>query len=221
MTRTARVERETSETKLVVEVDLDGTGATDISTGVGFYDHMLTAFAAYAGFAATVALWGNRDWAMVGGVAVLGLGLLGWGYAQARLDAVPLFALPHGMAMGLRHLVALLVLVAFWLLVAAYVPRNHLKAAVKHPMVLAVKLWAFAHLLANNTLADLLLFGSFLVWAVLDFRSSRQRDRAAGTVYPPGSAGRTVAAVVLGVALWALFAFWLHGLLFGVRPFGR
>ena len=87
-------------------------------------------------------------------------------------------------------------------------------------MVLAVKVWAFAHLLANNTLADVVLFGGFALWAVLAFRSLRQRDRTAGTVYPAGTIGATVATVVLGTALWAAFAFWLHTLLFGVRPFG-
>ena len=81
-------------------------------------------------------------------------------------------------------------------------------------------MWALAHLAANNTLADLLLFGSFLVWAVLDFRSSRQRDRAAGTVYPPGRMGPTLVVVAVGVGLWAVFAFGLHAVLFGVRPFG-
>lgn len=150
-------------------------------------------------------------------VSLVGFGLILWGYGQARLEPVVLWAAP----VWTRHLAALLVLVALVLLAAAYVPGNGIKARVHHPMVLGVKVWALAHLVANNTLADLLLFGSFLVWAVLDFRSSRQRDRAAGTVYPPGSAGRTVVTVVLGVVLWALFAFWLHGLLFGVRPFGR
>ena len=63
--------------------------------------------------------------------------------------------------------------------------------------------------------------GSFLLWAVLDFRSARQRDRAAGTVYPPGQPARTALVVVLGLALWAVFAFGAHQWLFGVRPFGR
>jgi uncharacterized membrane protein len=150
-------------------------------------------------------------------VSLVGFGLIIWGYGQARLTPVVLWASP----VWTKHLAALLVLVALVLLAAAQVPGNGIKARLHHPMVLGVKVWALAHLLANNTLADLLLFGSFLVWAVLDFRSARQRDRAAGTVYPPGSMGRTVLAVVLGVALWAVFAFWLHAVLFGVRPFGR
>ena len=149
-------------------------------------------------------------------VSLVGFGLIVWGYGQARLTPEVLWATP----MWTRHLASLLVLLALVLLVAAYVPGNGIKARVHHPMVLGVKVWAFAHLLANNTLADLLLFGGFALWAVLDFRSARQRDRAAGTVYAPGRAGATAVTVVLGVAVWAAFAFWLHLALFGVRPFG-
>jgi uncharacterized membrane protein len=119
-----------------------------------------------------------------------------------------------------RHLGALLTLVAFVLLAAAYVPGNAIKARLHHPMVLGVKVWALAHLLANHTLADLLLFGGFLLWAVLSFRAARQRDAAAGTVYRPGALVPTLATVVAGLAGWAFFAFWAHGAWFGVRPFG-
>lgn len=142
----------------------------------------------------------------------VGLALLMWGYAQARHTA-PLFAAPPGM----RHATALLVLLAFWLLAAAYVPRNHLKAAVRHPMTLSVKLWALAHLLVNHTAADFLLFGSFLVWSVLLFRAARRRPQepSAGTVQG------TVLALVLGTAAYAGFAFWLHGAWLGVQPFAR
>jgi len=149
-------------------------------------------------------------------VSLVGFGLIIWGYGQARLAPQVLWASP----VWTRHLASLLVLVALVLLAAAYVPGNAIKSRLHHPMVLGVKVWALAHLLANNTVADLLLFGGFLVWAVLDFRSARQRDRAAGTVYPAGRAGATVLTVGLGVLLWAVFAFWLHTLLFGVRPFG-
>ena len=149
-------------------------------------------------------------------VSLVGFGLIVWGYGQARLAPQVLWTSPPWT----RHLAALAMLLALVLLVAAYVPGNRIKARLHHPMVLAVKVWAFAHLLANNTLADALLFGSFALWAVLDFRSTRQRDRAAGTVYPAGKTGATVVAVVLGAALWAVLAFWLHALLFGVRPFG-
>ena len=89
-----------------------------------------------------------------------------------------------------------------------------------HPMLLGTKVWAFAHLLANGTLADVLLFGGFLAWAVLCFRSARRRDRAAGRVYAAGSVRQTAIALIAGVVAWALFAFWLHAAWIGVAPLG-
>ena len=106
------------------------------------------------------------------------------------------------------------------LLAAAYVPGNAIKARLRHPMVLGVKAWALAHLLANGLLAQVLLFGAFLLWAVLDFRAARQRDRASPVALAPGRAGPTVAAVLVGTLAWAAFAFWAHGAWIGVRPFG-
>jgi uncharacterized membrane protein len=149
-------------------------------------------------------------------LSIAGFALLVWGYGQARLEPVVLWAAPRWTA----HLAALLMLLSFVFLAAAYVPGNGIKARLHHPMVLGVKVWALAHLLANNTLADLLLFGGFLVWAVLSFRAARGRDRAAGTVYAPGRAGPTLVTVVVGLLAWAAFAFWAHAALIGVRPFG-
>jgi uncharacterized membrane protein len=149
-------------------------------------------------------------------VSIAGFVLLVWGYGQARLDPVLLWGSPSWT----RHLAALLTVPAFILLAAAYVPKNGIKARLHHPMVLGVKVWAFSHLLANNTLADLLLFGGFLAWAVLSFRAARARDRAAGTVYPPGTLAGTAAAVVVGLVAWGVFAFWAHAAWIGVRPFG-
>jgi uncharacterized membrane protein len=149
-------------------------------------------------------------------VSAAGLALIVWGYGVARAAPMVLWNPPAGM----RHLAALLTLVAFIFLVAAYVPRNHIKARFHHPMILGVKAWALAHLLANGTLADLLLFGSFLAWAVMSFIAARRRDRAAGTSYPAGTAKGTIITIAAGVVGWAAFAFWLHGSLIGVRPFG-
>ena len=149
-------------------------------------------------------------------VSLAGFALIVWGYGQARAAPLLLWASPTWT----RHLAALLMAVSMVLLAAAYVPGNGIKARVHHPMVLAVKVWALAHLLANNSLADLWLFGGFLVWAVLNFRASRQRDRAAGVCYPAGRAGATGLTVGLGLVAWAALAFWAHGWLFGVRPFG-
>ena len=150
-------------------------------------------------------------------LSIVGFGLIVWGYSLARQQPVALWGPPP---VWTRHLASLLTLIAFVMLAAAYVPRNAIKTRLHHPMVLAVKVWALAHLLANHTLADLLLFGSFLLWAVFSFRAARGRDRAAGTVLPKGSAAATGATVVIGVAAWAGFAFWAHGAWIGVRPFG-
>jgi uncharacterized membrane protein len=105
------------------------------------------------------------------------------------------------------------------LVAAAYVPRNHLKARIGHPMLTGVKLWALGHLLATGFLHDVVLFGAFLVWAVADFAASRRRDRAAGTVYPVGTLAGDALAAAAGVAAWAIFAFLLHQRLIGVSPF--
>ena len=148
--------------------------------------------------------------------SLVGLVLIVVGYGAARQQPMLLWLPP----VWTRHLAALLTVPAFILLVAAYVPGNSIKAKVHHPMVLGVKVWALAHLLANGNLADVLLFGGFLLWAVLCFRTARQRDRVGSVVYPPGRSGPTLVAVVAGLALWAGFAFWAHGVLIGVRPFG-
>ena len=148
-------------------------------------------------------------------LSIAGLAFVVWGYGQARMAPVVLWQPP----LWTRHAASLFMLVSFVLLAAAYVPRNAIKAKLHHPMIAGVKLWAFAHLLANGTLADVVLFGSFLVWAVLSFRAARARDRAAGTAYAPGTVAGTVAAGVVGVAAWAGFALWLHAWLIGVRPF--
>jgi len=149
-------------------------------------------------------------------LSLAGFGLIIWGFGLARQQPVVLWTPPVGM----RHVAGLLTLIAFVLLAAAYVPRNAIKSSLHHPMLLAVKVWAFAHLLSNGKLADLVLFGAFLGWAVVCFIAARKRDRAAGTQYPAGTPGGTAAAVVVGAAVWAGFTFWLHGALIGVRPFG-
>ena len=149
-------------------------------------------------------------------VSLLGFGLLVWGFGLARQDSPVVWQVPLAM----RHIAALLTLLAFVFLAATYMPRNAIKARLHHPMLLGVKVWAFAHLLANGKLADIVLFGSFLGWAILCFIAARRRDRADGTTYPAGTMGATLATVAVGMVAWAVFAFWLHGVLIGVRPFG-
>src|SRR6266853_318017 len=161
---------------------------------------------------ARIARLGEGPWKGLYSLASLaGFVLIIWGYGQARHDPVPLWT---------HYLAAPLTLLTFVLVTAAYVPGTRIKAWLGSPMVLGVKVWAFAHLIANGTLAAAVLFGSFLVWAVVVFASERKRDRAAGVVYPKGSLARDAVAVAIGVAAWVLFAFWLHGWWIGVRPFG-
>ncbi len=148
-------------------------------------------------------------------VSLIGFGLIIWGFGLARQEPVVIWTPPTAM----RHIAALLTAISFVLVTAAYVPRNSIKAALHHPMVLGVNVWALAHLLANGTLAAIILFGSFLVWAIFSFSAARKRDRSAGTQYPAGTMVGTVAVVAVGIAAWAVFALWLHGRWIGVQPF--
>jgi uncharacterized membrane protein len=149
-------------------------------------------------------------------VSAIGLVLVVWGYGLARQQPVVLWTPPEWA----RLPASLLVLLSFVLLSAAYVPRNTIKARLHHPMMLGTAAWAIAHLLVNHTLAGVLLFGGFLVWAALGFRAARARDRAAAVPFPAGSRSATVVAVVIGALAWAVFGFWAHGPVIGVNPFG-
>jgi uncharacterized membrane protein len=149
-------------------------------------------------------------------ISIAGFILLIWGFGLARQQPVLLYLPPP----WLRHANALFTLVAFILVAATYVPRNHLKASLGHPMYAGIKVWALGHLLAAGMLHDVLLFGAFLVWAIAGFAAGRRRDRREGVVYPAGTALGDLLTVIVGVAAWAAFAFWLHARWIGVAPFG-
>ncbi len=165
--------------------------------------------------AGMIARLGEKPWkGAISLVSIAGFVLVVIGYGQARLDPVVLWLPP----VWLRHIALLLNLLAFLCLVAAYVPRNSIKAKFGHPKIAGVKAWATAHLLANGNLADVILFGAFLAWSIVDFRNSRRRDRANGTTYPAGTLAGNLLTVVIGVAAWAAFLLYLHTLLIGVAP---
>lgn len=149
-------------------------------------------------------------------VSLAGFGLILYGYALARAEPVLLWSPP----VWIRHLVALFTLPAFILLVAAYVPGNHFKAKLGHPMLLSVKLWAAGHLLAVGWLHGIVLMAGFLAWAILAFAAARRRDRAAGRVHGQGNVVRSALCVIIGAVLWGVFALHLHLHLIGVAPFG-
>lgn len=164
-----------------------------------------------------MARMGEGPWkAIYSLLSIAGFVLLIWGFGEARQHPQLLYVPP----MGLRHANALFTLIAFVLVAAAYVPRNHLKAKLGHPMYAGIKIWALGHLLATGMLHDVVFFGAFLIWAVAGFAVSRRRDRHTGVVYPSGTLLGDLLTVAIGVAIWAAFAFWLHAKWIGVAPFG-
>ena len=147
-------------------------------------------------------------------LSIAGFALIVWGYGLARQTPVILYIPPT----WLRHVALLLLIAVFPLLLAAYFP-GRIKAATRHPMLAAIKIWAFAHLLANGTLADVVLFGSFLIWSVADRISMKYREPRD----IPGaraSKANDAIAVVGGLGLYVVFSLWLHQWLFGVPPIG-
>jgi uncharacterized membrane protein len=152
--------------------------------------------------------------AMHGALSLLGLVLIIAGYGAARTVPVTLWQ-PPGWAI---HLAILLTIPSFVLLAASVLPGTRIRNKIGHPLFLGVKVWALAHLMANGTLADLILFGAFLLWSVFGYASAQRRDRKAGTVYVVGSPWRDVAVVIGGLVAWVVFALWLHTLLIGVAP---
>jgi uncharacterized membrane protein len=148
-------------------------------------------------------------------VSLLGLVLIVVGYGHYRAGGYIEVWQPPTFA---RHLALPLVWLAFIMVAAAYLP-GRIKARLKHPMLAGVKLWAFAHLIANGDLGSMLLFGSFLAWAVAARISVKRRSVAAahgGPVEPPAGFHNDALAVAVGTAAFLVFAVWLHPVLIGV-----
>jgi uncharacterized membrane protein len=146
-------------------------------------------------------------------VSFVGLGLIIWSWIQARPAAPQLYDPP---AWG-RHVAWLLLWIAFVLMPTANAPTGRIKATVRHPMLLGVIFWSAGHLLANGDQASAALFGAFLAWAIVDLISALGRNEPAPVVVKPRA---DVIAVVAGTALWGVFVFFLHRVLFGVSPLG-
>ncbi len=144
-------------------------------------------------------------------ISIIGFVLIIYGFGAARGSGI-LYTPPSWLA----HINMLLTIPALILLIASQVPAGHIKKATKHPMLLSIKLWAFGHLLANGELNSVLLFGSFLAYAVFDrIMVKRRGDNGLGadaTVNPM----MDVVSVVVGIGAWAAIALWLHPILFGV-----
>jgi uncharacterized membrane protein len=162
-----------------------------------------------------VAAMGPKGWrGLYSLVSVAGFVLILYGFHLARQAPIVLYLPPAWM----RHVTFVLMLPVFPLILAAYLP-GRIKTSMKHPMLAAVKFWALAHLLSNGMLADVLLFGSFLVWAVCDRISLKRRPPQVLRTAPPGRFNDLI-AVIAGLALYVVFIIWAHLLLFGVSPRG-
>ena len=175
--------------------------------------HSISIFA--EGFRDSMAAKSEIGWKVIYSLLSLaGFVLLVMGYADARLGATVLYTPP----MWLKHVSALLLLPVFILFWAPYLP-GRIKTATKHPQLVALKLWAVAHLLVNGSVADIVLFGSFLAWAVID-RISLKRRQPRAVMGAPAGAINDVILVVVGLATYVVFAMWLHVRWIGVAPFG-
>lgn len=163
-----------------------------------------------------IAKHGETTWKVAYSAAsIVGLAIAIYGFGQMRLDPIYIWYPP----MGMRHAVALLMVPAFIMLVAAYIPHNAIKAKLGHPMMLAVKIWAFAHLLANGRLGDIIFFAAFLIWAILAFKSAKKRGRLTPPAPVSTNKMATIATVLVGLVAYVVFAFYLHAVLIGVPVF--
>jgi uncharacterized membrane protein len=149
-------------------------------------------------------------------VSLAGLALIVWGYARYRATGwIDVWHPP----VAFRHITLLLMLPAVILVVASYI-RGRIYTTLKHPMLAGIKLWAAAHLLANGDLGSIVLFGSFLAWAVYDRISLKHRADVGAPPIPVGGAGNDVIAVAVGVVVYLALAFAFHPLVIGVPVVG-
>lgn len=153
---------------------------------------------------------------LFGLLSLIGVGLIAWGYATYRASEwVEVWTPPDGM----RHATVGLMLIAS-VLIAAYLVPSHIKAWTKYPLLLAVKTWAFAHLLVNGDLGSIVMFGSFLAWAIFAFATARRRKDVVLPRAPNGWLNDGI-VVVLGIAIYLALGFWFHPYVIGIPVFGR
>ncbi|WP_306257297.1 NnrU family protein [Pararhizobium sp. IMCC21322] len=147
-------------------------------------------------------------------LSVAGLILIVLGFNPAAENASVVWVPPF----ALLHVSALLTLLAFVFVAAAYLPPGRIKANLRHPMTVGVLVWASAHLLINGMSHEVLLFGSILVWSVLVLFAALRRDRQMSLAFLAGPVRNDLLAIVIGAGVWAVFALYAHEWLFGVAP---
>ncbi|MCG6857029.1 MAG: NnrU family protein [Salaquimonas sp.] len=159
---------------------------------------------------AMIARMGENPWKGIYSlISLAGLVLLIWGYARAQPLAPVLYVAPFGLV----HLTITLMALSFISLVVSQLKPGRLKPLLKHPMLLAVKIWAFAHLLVNGDLASIILFGAFLAWAVWNRIAVKRRG---APIPASGPVINDVIAIAAGLVLWGLFIWKVHEWLIGV-----
>jgi uncharacterized membrane protein len=149
-------------------------------------------------------------------VALAGIVLISYGFAQYRGTGLIEVWQPPPWT---RHLAVALMWPAVICVVAAYI-RGDIQRVLKHPMLVGVKLWALAHLIANGDLGGIILFGSILAWAVLDRITLKRRSDPGAPAIPSGGRANDVIAVVVGTLVYLALGFWFHPYLIGLRVFG-
>lgn len=150
-------------------------------------------------------------------VSLVGIIVIGYGFAHYR--AAGMIDVWHPPAWT-RHLNNALMWPAIVCIVAAYIPGD-IKRLLKHPMLVGVKLWATAHLIANGDLGSIILFGSILAWAVFDRIAIKNRSDHGGLVIPLGGRGNDIVAVIVGTLLYLALGYWFHPYVIGVAAFAR
>jgi uncharacterized membrane protein len=150
-------------------------------------------------------------------VSLIGIILIGYGFARYR--AAGYIELWHPPSWT-RHLNNILMWPAIVCVVAAYIPGN-IKRVLKHPMLVGVKLWALAHLIANGDIGSIILFGSFIAWAGYDRITLKRRSDPGAPQFPTGGRGNDVMAVIVGTLLYLALGFWFHPYVIGVPAFAR
>ena len=163
-----------------------------------------------------IARWGEGRYKLgFSLLSAIGLALIVYGFARYRATGwIDIWSPPAWT----RHVAVALMLPAVILFVAAYVP-GHIKRTLKHPMLAGVKLWALAHLIANGDLGSIILFGSFLAWAVYDRISLKRRTDPGGPPIPTGGWRNDAVAVVVGVLVYLALGFVFHPVVIGVPAF--
>jgi uncharacterized membrane protein len=149
-------------------------------------------------------------------VSFAGLGLIIWGFAKYRATGwIDVWYPP----VAFRHITVALMLPAVIMVVASYI-RGRIYTTLKHPMLTGIKLWAASHLLANGDLGSIILFGSFLAWAVFDRISLKSRTDAGGPPIPVGGPGNDLIAIAVGLVAYLALAFAFHPVVIGVPVVG-